>query len=179
MHKIIVPAPQLMLGSGEVIGLSAAQLASRRHNVEVIEQAKNGSATVRIINPLTFKANEELLVEKMPKSLGTSVAVVEDVKPTKAPSKNALAKAYDEGFAEGRVDGLKALAEELNKGRKLARAELLAEIEKRNGLIDTLEAAQAAIEGLGSDATDEQRSAAQQAADDAQAAVDALQKLEA
>jgi hypothetical protein len=187
MHKITVSGGPLMLGSGEIALLTAAQLSSRRHNVEVLEQSKDGSAEVRVIEPLHFKEGEELTLANVPKS--ATAAVRDQVKPAKAeasknaPTKKALKASFDEGFAKGRADGLKTLADEVEKAkvqvRKAARAELLAEIETRNGLVDALEAAVAEQEGLSSDADDEARAAAQKAVDEAQAAVDKLQPLEA
>lgn len=181
MQKITVAGAPLMLGSGEIALLTAAQLATRRHNVEVLENHKGGAATVRVIENLTFKAGEELTLERVPKDAApeTHQQVAAPVKDDKKPSKKALQGAYDDGFAAGKAKGLEEAAPQLVQARTKARAELLAEIAARNDLIDALDAAQAELEGLGSDATDAQREAAQKAVDDAQAAVDGLQPLEA
>lgn len=187
MHKITVSGGPLTLGSGEIAVLGKSQLSTRRHNVEVIEASKDGSAKVKVIAPLYFKEGEELVVANVPKS--AAAAVRAQAKPEKAelaeksPTKKTLKASFEEGFAEGRADGLKTLADEIEKAklqvRKDARAELLAEIEERNALVDALEAALAAQEGLASDAGDDAKAAAQKAVDDAQAAVDALKPLEA
>lgn len=181
MQKITVAGAPLMLGSGEIALLTPAQLATRRHNVEVLDQGKDGAAKIRVLEPLTFKVGETLTLERVPKGAAPEMReqTAAPAKEDKKPSKKALQGAYDEGFEAGKAAGVESGKDALLKARSEARAELLDEIAARNDVIDALEAAQAAEEALGSDATDEQRAEAKAAVEAAQAAVDALQPLEA
>lgn len=171
MHKHTVTGGALMLGSGEIALLTAAQLASRRHNVEVLEETKS-SAKVRIINPLSFKEGEVLELERLPKSANAPAADAFAPQPehkTKKPTRDALAKAHEEGKAEG----LAALETKVAEARRIGRGEMLAEVMTRNGLLDALDAAQEAF-----DAADEaDKEAAKAKLDDAQKAVDDLGEL--
>ena len=168
MHKHTVSGGALMLGSGEIALLTAAQLASRRHNVEVLDETKS-NAKIRVINPLTFKEGEVIELERIPKSANAPVADALAAKPEKKPSKGALAKAHDEGKAEG----LAELEIKIAEARKVGRAEMLAEVLKRNELLDALDAAQEAFDA----AAEEDKAAAHTALNEAQSAVDVLGEL--
>lgn len=168
MHKHTVSGGALMLGSGEIALLTAAQLASRRHNVEVLAETKAGTK-IRVINPLTFKEGEEIELDRIPKSANAPVPDAFAAKPEKKPGKGALAKARDEGKAEG----LAELETKVAAAHRVGRAEMLAEVMARNELLDALDAAQEAHEA----ADDAAKPAAKTALDKAQAAVDALGEL--
>ena len=179
MHKITVSGGPLTLGSGELALLSKEQLASRRHNVEVIKEHKDGSADVRVVNVLMFKEGEELTLNRIPKASAPAVQAQASPEPDKgrAPSKKALQAARDEGFDAGRTAGIADLDNKVAEAKQAGRAEMLAEVQARNALFETLEGAEADLLALAADASDEEKAMAQKAVDDAQAAVDALQPL--
>jgi hypothetical protein len=177
MQKHTVSGGSLMLGSGAIALLTAAQLSARRHNVEVISETKIG-AKVRVINPLTFKDGEEIEVDQVPKGTAGVELQIETAKEKK-PSKALLARAHQAGRDEALSEVEASTRDLIEDARKAAhsagRAEALSEVRAQNDVLDALDEAQAAF-----DAADEAGKAdAQAVLTAAQAAAAALKPLEA
>src|SRR4051812_33371963 len=58
------------LGVGDVVGLTAAQVSSRKHNLQVMQtDAQSGIVTARASALLQFKVGEEIFLPDLPKHL--------------------------------------------------------------------------------------------------------------
>jgi hypothetical protein len=187
LHKFLVGCS---VPAGLKLLLTDEQAAARAHILTALDpESKAKRKPYGVDAPAYFKAGEEIGIEgNVGRELQAALGVPDADKATKKghvsePTHANLKKAFDEGKAAGKAEVAADMAAKLEDARKEARkegrAELLAEIEGRNALVDALEAALAAQEGLASDANDDAKAAAQKAVDDAQAAVDALKPLEA
>jgi hypothetical protein len=182
--------------AGHKLQLTSAQADARRHLLVTDNKEKDafswkgeGRRAFTTTGPAYFKAGEQLAIDSdldrgLEIMFGIAGSVADEAKPEKdkggkRPTKAELAKAFDEGKAEGKTEAAADLDTKLADAKKTGRAEMLAEIERRNELFEALETAQAAQESLASDADDAAKAAAQKAVDDAQAAIDALKPLEA
>lgn len=201
MHKFVVEAPGLMVGSGEIMALTDAQFDGRAHNVEVLD--KHGKLThVRVITPLQFKAGEELHMERVPKGATAPAASAPEkaAKPPKekrdangdTPEMAAMRRTFDTSYGqlqkklEAEVTGFPAKLDAARlEGHAAGRAELLAEVKARNALFDAADEAAKAVDvaqaKLEAEADPDKRQALQKAVDaalEAQiAADDAADKL--
>ncbi|WP_375599367.1 hypothetical protein [Devosia sp. Naph2] len=182
--------------AGHKLQLTSAQADARRHLLVTDAKEKDafswkgdGRRAFTTAGPTYFKAGEQLAIDSdldrgLEIMFGIADSGSEEAKPVKdaggkKPTRAELAKAFEEGKAEGKADAASELDTKLADAKKEGRAEMLAEIEQRNALFEALETAQAAQESLASDADNAAKAAAQKAVDDAQAAIDALKPLEA
>ncbi|UYN98361.1 MAG: hypothetical protein KIT02_10320 [Devosia sp.] len=179
--------------AGHVLLLTAAQAGARRHLLTSDSKDSDpwhwkgdGRHAFTTVSPTYFKTGEELGVDG---SLDRGLEIMfglagegAETKPTPSTqegnaSKAELEKAFNDGKAAGAAEV--GLDKKLAEAKQAGRAEMLAEVERRNGLFDALETAQVAQEALTSDADEDARAAAQRAVDSAQAKVDALPELKA
>lgn len=167
MHTFKVKDPAgLTVGSGEIVALTAEQLAPRAHRVELLDEKPSKLNRVRVIEPIQFKAGEELQLERAPKD-GTGTAALAKppaaAKPVKA-KKSDLEAAHAAGIAEGR----KAM---------------LAEVEAYNAALDKADEAQDAVAqataALEAEPDPEKRKPLEKAVEDAQAAAKAADEAAA
>ena len=182
--------------AGHKLQLTSAQADARRHLLATDNKEKDpfswkgeGRRAFTTTGPTYFKAGEQLAIDSdldrgLEIMFGIAASVSDEAQPEKdaggkKPTRAELAKAFDEGKEAGKTEAAADLDTKLADAKKTGRAEMLAEIEQRNELFEALETAQAAQEGLASDAGDDAKAAAQKAVDEAQAAVDALKPLEA
>lgn len=95
MKTITLKAP-ISIGAGTAMVLSAAQLATRAHNVEIVKKGKN-SSSVRVKDGavLHFKAGEQIEVaeDSLPKALLGEIREAEEAIAAEAARKAAAAKA--------------------------------------------------------------------------------------
>jgi hypothetical protein len=130
MEKYTVSGGPLSVGSGELLALTAAQLATRAHNVEVLAEAdKKGLTKVKAIAGLVFKEGEEIHLDRVPKGNGLPA--------TEAPAKGKAKASKADQVVD--VDAIRA------EGVKAGRAEMLAEIERRNELFEAAARAEEAV----------------------------------
>ena len=131
MHKFKVEDPAgLMVGSGEIVGLTLEQLATRSHRVEVLDGKPSALTRVRVLDPVQFKAGEELQFERAPKDGTGTAPLAKPPTAAKAPKarKSDIEKAYADGVAEGReamlaeVVARNALWEEVEASTEAANA---------------------------------------------------------
>lgn len=164
MMKTLTLTAPLTIGAGTPVVLTPKQLRDRAHLVEISKTRKDGSVLAEAKAPLSFKAGEALEIDEasLPKGVAAMVTAPIDtaVKAEKKPSAAALDKARAEGVEEGVAAGRKAM---------------LAEVEAYNTLLDAVDIAQDAHDGVLADdkADDAAKAAAQKAVQDAQAAADA------
>lgn len=151
MEKYTVSGGPLSVGSGELLALTAAQLATRAHNVEILAEAdKKGLTKVKAIAGLVFKEGEEIHLDRVPKGNGLPAAEAPAKGKAKAekrdengdtPEMAQLRKMFDASYAKLRSEAKSAREE----GVKAGRAEMLAEIERRNELFEAAAKAEEAV----------------------------------
>lgn len=158
MHKFKVEDPAgHSVGSGEIIGLSAEQLASRAHRVELLDEKRSAVTRVRVIEALQFKAGEVLHLDRAPKdSAGTPAAAKAPAAPRRekrdqngdTPEMAQLRGEFDASWAKQakELEAAKAAVEEARaEGVKAGRAAMFEEIKARNAVFDAAEAAADAV----------------------------------
>lgn len=179
--------------AGHVLQLTAAQAGARRHLLTSDSKESDpwhwkgdGRHAFTTNGATYFKTGEELGVAgELDRGLEIMFGLAGDGPearsnpPTQEGKSNKaeLEKAFNDGKAAGAAEV--DLDAKLAEAKQAGRAEMLAEVERRNGLFDALETAQAAQDALASDADEATRAAAQKAVDGAQAEVDALPELKA
>lgn len=159
MHKFKVEDPAgHSVGSGEIIGLSAEQLASRGHRVEVLDEKRSAVTRVRVIEALQFKAGEVLHLDRAPKdSTGTPAAAKAPAAAPKREKRDAngdtreaaqLRGQFDASYAKQakELEAAKVALEEAKaEGVKAGRIAMLEEIKARNAVFDAAEVAADAV----------------------------------
>lgn len=158
MHKFKVEDPAgHSVGSGEIIGLSAEQLASRAHRVEVLDEKRSAVTRVRVIEALQFKAGEVLHLDRAPKdSTGTPAAAKAPAAAKRekrdangdTPEMAQLRGQFDASFAKQakELEAAKAAIEDARaEGAVAGRLAMLEEIKARNTVFDAAEAAADAV----------------------------------
>lgn len=185
MQTYKIEAP-LTFGPGAALELDARQLADRRHAVTVTEGGEDGGKVVTSAH-VSFKAGEIIGIDGEPPKGVVAITV-----------KGGLRKGRSRGtpaqqVTAAKVAESKATAAALEKaraeGHKAGRAEMLAEVVKRNEMIEAEEAAADALAAAedalaaGADAEKPKLQAAVDAAkaalETAQSAVAALPAIEA
>jgi len=159
MHKFKVEDPAgHSVGSGEILGLSAEQLASRAHRVEVLDDKRSAVTRVRVIEALQFKAGEVLHLDRAPKdSTGTPAAAKAPAAAPKREKRDAngdtpemaqLRGQFDASYAKQakELEAAKAAVEDAKaKGIKAGRIAMLEEIKARNAVFEAAEKAAEAV----------------------------------
>lgn len=152
MEKYTVAGGPLSVGSGEILALTSAQLATRRHNVEVLagEGGKTGLTKVRAINLLAFKEGEVVHLDRVPKGnavAGAAKPVAKRAKESKEPKRDAngdtpemaeMRNQFDRAYAEIK----RQLDTARSDGVAAGRAAMLAEIETRNAVFEAADQAE-------------------------------------
>lgn len=148
-----------------VMHLTADQADARRHLLTPVKDwhDKRDAPTKRLAftakEPVLFKAGEELELDlvdgKVPPLLADALRVAPEPAPAArnedgdTPEMAEMRKMFDASYAalKKQLDDAKAEIEAArSEGHKEGRAELLAEVERRNALIDTADAAAAAAD---------------------------------
>lgn len=175
MKTVVVQDRPAAISANTELLLSEAQLASRRHLVDVLGKPGKGGTRVRTREVVQFKIGESFgIAGEVPKHLLQADLAGDEAKADRLAAK-ASKPAIDKARAEGHAAG---------------RAEMLAEVTARNAVFDAADAAaeavtaaQARLDAATDDASrqDLQQAlvAAQAALDAAEAAVDALPELKA
>lgn len=161
MHKFKVEDPAgLSVGSGEIIGLTAEQLSSRAHRVELLDdQPSSGQvvARVRVIEALQFKAGETVRLDRAPKDpAGTPAAAKPPAAPKRekrdangdTPEMAQLRRQFDASYEkQGKeLEAARAKVEDARaEGVKAGRVAMLEEVKARNALFEAAEAAADAV----------------------------------
>ena len=94
MKTFIVNDGPAAIGAGAKLKLTAAQLAARAHNVNVLEKEEGGRTLVEAKVPLQFKAGETVQLDgEPPKGISEVLVDVEKLKPAEIAAIKTRAKA--------------------------------------------------------------------------------------
>jgi hypothetical protein len=189
MHKFTVADPAgHSVGSGEIVGLSTEQIATRGHRVEPVGQGKDGVTPVRVLEPLQFKTGEVIYLDRALKGDASTPATAKAPPTSKAKAQKAEKRDVN-GDTPEMAEMRKGFQAELDNRYQAGRAAMLEEIKARNAVIEAAEAASDAVAQAKSALDKEQDPAkrvelqraldvALEAEDAANKAVEGLPKLE-
>lgn len=141
MQTYKIEAP-LTFGPGAVLELDARQLSDRRHAVTVTEGGEDGGTVVTSAH-VSFKAGEIIGIDGDPPKGVAAVTIKGGLRKGRSRGTPAQQVTAAKG-AESKASAA-ALERARAEGHKAGREEMLAEIVKRNGLIEAEEAAADAL----------------------------------